>query len=68
MYAIRSYYERTKDTKMSVLKIFVNYVADHFDHNDLRNITTDNIREFLKHIETANGERTGEPYSKRFIV
>ncbi len=51
---------------MSVLKIFVNYVADHFDHNDLRNITTDNIREFLKHIETANGERTGEPYSKRF--
>jgi integrase/recombinase XerD len=60
------YKKRTKETKMAMLKVFMSYITTHFEHNDLRNITADNIREFLKYIEKIKGERTGAPYSKRF--
>lgn len=60
------YKKSTKDNKLFSLKVFLDFVIETNSTIDIRNISSNNIREFLKHLETLEGVKTRKPFSKRF--
>lgn len=60
------YKKVTRVHKMNIIDTFLNYVKEHLYCNDLRSITTDNIRDFLRYIETRVSNKTGKLYSRSY--
>lgn len=59
------YKKKTIDHKISTITVFLYYVSEHFDHNDIRNITSEDIKGFLGYIETTIRDKTNKPYSRQ---